>query len=238
MPELPKRKVGLVSCSGEEMPEGTITRLATLKVLESLRPDQTVTICLPLFLAGGEGDRAFARFYPTIAIDGCEKRCAARGTEMYSAKPALSLVVSELFPAAELGTARQLTEAGMRSVDFVAQEVARQVDHLLDLPWDRRRGSSIEEAAEGLERGLTVATCACGSGIPAQSVDIAGHSTKVIALPLIFDQLHEAGKPPDDETAAELLQTARIYNSIPEGEEPLWTQALLHAYEIFCGEKR
>jgi hypothetical protein len=62
MPELPKRKVGLVSCSGEEMAEGTITRLATLKVLESLRPEATVTICLPLFLAGGEGDRAFARF--------------------------------------------------------------------------------------------------------------------------------------------------------------------------------
>ena len=99
MPELPKRKVGLVSCSGEEMAEGTVTRLATLKVLETLRPDETVTICLPLFLAGGEGDRAFARFYPTIAIDGCEKRCAARGTEMYSSKPAAGIVVSELCPA-------------------------------------------------------------------------------------------------------------------------------------------
>ena len=35
-----------------------------------------MTICLPLFLAGGAGDRAFARFYPTIAIDGCDQRCA------------------------------------------------------------------------------------------------------------------------------------------------------------------
>ena len=43
---------------------------------EDLRPAETVTICLPLFLAGGEGDRAFAKFYPTIAVDGCEKRCA------------------------------------------------------------------------------------------------------------------------------------------------------------------
>ena len=90
MPELPKKKVGIVSCSGEELPEGTVTRLAALRVLEQLRPGDTVTICLPLFLAGGEGDRAFARFYPTIAIDGCEKRCAARGTEMYSGKPAAS----------------------------------------------------------------------------------------------------------------------------------------------------
>ena len=104
MPNLPKKKVGIISCSGEEIPEGTVTRLAALKVLEQLRPADTVTICLPLFLAGGEGDRAFARFYPTIAIDGCDKRCAARGTEMYSGKPAASIVVTELVVERGLGS--------------------------------------------------------------------------------------------------------------------------------------
>src|SRR3972149_4045719 len=96
MVNLPQKKVGIVACSGEELAGGTITRLAALKVLEQLRPKDTVTICLPLFLAGGEGDRAFARFYPTIAIDGCDQRCAARATEMYSGKPAASVVVTEL----------------------------------------------------------------------------------------------------------------------------------------------
>ena len=52
MVSLPKKKVGIVSCSGEDLPEGTVTRLAALKVLEHLRPSDTVTICLPLFLAG------------------------------------------------------------------------------------------------------------------------------------------------------------------------------------------
>ena len=28
MPDLPKKKVGIVACSGEEMAEGTVTRLA------------------------------------------------------------------------------------------------------------------------------------------------------------------------------------------------------------------
>ena len=73
-------KVGIVSCSGEELAEGTVARLATLKVLHELRPGRTVTICLPLFLAGGEGDREFARNHPTITIDGCDLRCAANGT--------------------------------------------------------------------------------------------------------------------------------------------------------------
>ncbi len=96
MPELPDRKAGIIACSGEEIAEGTVSRLAALKVLQELRPRDTVTICLPLFLAGGEGDRAFARFHPTIAVDGCELRCAARATEMYSAKPAASVVVSDI----------------------------------------------------------------------------------------------------------------------------------------------
>ena len=103
MPSLPERKVGIVACSGEEIAEGTVTRLAALKVLHELRRGQTVTICLPLFLAGGKEDRTFAKFYPTITVDGCDLRCAARGTEAYSAKPRASIVVSEL--AAEHGIA-------------------------------------------------------------------------------------------------------------------------------------
>src|SRR5512136_1939734 len=104
MPSLPERKVGIIACSGEEIAEGTVTRLAALKVLHELRRGQTVTICLPLFLAGGEGDRAFAKLHPTITVDGCDLRCAARRTEKYSSEPAASLVVNEL--VAECGLER------------------------------------------------------------------------------------------------------------------------------------
>ena len=69
MPDIPRKKIGLISCSGEELPEGTVTRRAVRRVLETLRPNNTVTLCLPLFLAGGEGERTFARHYPTIAVD-------------------------------------------------------------------------------------------------------------------------------------------------------------------------
>jgi len=57
MPSVPRSKVGIVACSGEELAEGTVTRLAALKVLNELRRGETVTICLPLFLAG-VGDAA------------------------------------------------------------------------------------------------------------------------------------------------------------------------------------
>jgi hypothetical protein len=134
MPELPKRKIGLISCSGEELPEGTVTRRAVRNVLETLRPDDTVTLCLPLFLAGGEGERAFARHYPTIAVDGCSKRCAALATESYSARPAASIVVTEIAgeePCAGIGTARRLSESGLRLTETIAGKIAEETDRIL-----------------------------------------------------------------------------------------------------------
>ncbi len=71
------QKVGVVSCSGEEIPEGTLCRLACRKVLEE-RPGETVTICLPLFIAGGEEERTFAANYPTITVDGCDRLAPPR----------------------------------------------------------------------------------------------------------------------------------------------------------------
>jgi hypothetical protein len=88
-------KVGIVSCSGEEIPEGTLCRLACRKALDE-RPGETVTICLPLFIAGGEEERTFAQNYPTITVDGCDKMCAAKATEMLSGKPSKSLSIPEI----------------------------------------------------------------------------------------------------------------------------------------------
>jgi uncharacterized metal-binding protein len=237
MPDLPKKKVGIVACSGEEMAEGTVTRLAALRVLEQLRPNETVTICLPLFLAGGEGDRAFARFYPTIAIDGCDKRCAARGTEMYSGKPAASIVVTDAVQTNHLGTARRLSDAGKQAVDVVADQVAQQVDELLGVQWDRTQGPPSKEAQPAEESEAKIATCSCGSGIPIQKVRVDGQEVTFIALPLIFAQFREAGKLPGDETTAELMETIKVYNPIPDGQEAAYAQAVMREYAAFCQEK-
>ncbi|HMA52878.1 MAG TPA: putative zinc-binding protein [Acidobacteriota bacterium] len=148
MPDLPRKKVGLIACSGEELPEGTVTRRAVRKVLETLRPDDTVTLCLPLFLAGGEGERAFARFYPTVAVDGCDKRCAARATERYSAKPVASIVVTEIAKGCRcgaIGTARRLNECGLRLADAVAEKIAGETDRQL-----KKKPGARAEKADGL----------------------------------------------------------------------------------------
>jgi hypothetical protein len=241
MPELPKKKVGIVACSGEELAEGTVTRLAALRVLEQLRPGDTVTICLPLFLAGGEGDRAFARFYPTIAIDGCEKRCAARGTEMYSGKPAASFLVTDIVSEHGLDQPQgrsKLNEAGMQAVEITAQTIATKVDGLLGKHWDRRAGEFVELKVHAQLQEPVVATCSCGSGIPVQMVEIHGQKVTLVALPLIFEQLHQAGKLPSEETDRELLETVKIYNPVPAADEPAYTAALAREYSSFCKRQK
>lgn len=239
MPNLPQKKVGIVACSGEELPEGTVTRLAALKVLEELRPDDTVTICLPLFLAGGEGDRAFARFYPTIAIDGCDLRCAARATEQYSGKPAAGVVVTEVAAQYGLGKIaglRRLNAAGEQAVAKTAVTVANLVDTLLDKKWSRREGRFLETEPIALEMAQPkAAACSCGSGIPAQTLLINGKNVTLIALPPLLEQFKQMGKRPSPETAAELLAQVKIYNDVPAGQETLYQDALVQAYALFCG---
>jgi len=163
MPSVLQPKVGIVSCSGEELAQGTVARLATLKVLHELRPAHTVTICLPLFLAGGEGDREFARFHPTITVDGCDLRCAARGTEMYSGKPTASIVVDDLVAAEGLALPegrRALNDSGKQAVNLVAGRIARLVDEVLDR---RQHAAPVAPAPAPAGRDTDPPSCSCRS---------------------------------------------------------------------------
>jgi uncharacterized metal-binding protein len=128
-------KVGIVSCSGEELPVGTVSRLACRKVLDELRPGKTVTICLPLFIAGGEEERAFTAKFPTITVDGCEKRCAQQSTEKLSGKPAKSLVISEILVDRCIDppvNRRNLSSHERNVVKLISEEIAKAVDDVLD----------------------------------------------------------------------------------------------------------
>ena len=90
-----KPKIGLISCSGEGLSEGMISREATRRILE--KRDDVVTICLPLFLAGGQEERDFAKNNPCITIDGCDKICAAKGVKIYGkVHPKSSIVISKI----------------------------------------------------------------------------------------------------------------------------------------------
>jgi len=130
MSELPK--VGIISCSGEDCPGGNISREATLRVLHDLRPDETVTICLPLFLAGGEGERGFAKRFPTITVDGCGKLCAAIGTARFSSKPTVEINLEDYDDFSSLKTEEKwhIQESSKDLVEKLANDIVNHVDEI------------------------------------------------------------------------------------------------------------
>ncbi|MCX6281260.1 MAG: putative zinc-binding protein [Bacteroidetes bacterium] len=119
-------KVGVLSCSGEECLGGTISRLATRKVLEELKFIDTVTLCLPLYLAGGEEERNFAKVFPTISVDGCDKLCAKRSTEKFSGKISGSIDVSKI-----IGNENALNTKIVRNKDL-KDEHRQMIDQVTD----------------------------------------------------------------------------------------------------------
>ncbi len=226
MPMLPKKKVGLISCSGEELAEGTLSRDAVLRVLERLRPNETVTLCLPLFLAGDDKERAFARFYPTIAIDGCDKRCAGRATAKYSATPTASIVIPEFLAVHGLEaphTRRRLDAAGERAAEALAEEIAGRVDEILSL---QREPAAEQTMAES---EAVTATCSCGSSVPVTRLNVGGEMVEVVALPTILEQCHTDGKSPD-----EMFALVRAYNRISPEKEDAYREAVVAEYAVYC----
>ena len=238
-----KTKVGLVACSGEELPEGTITRQATLKVLQELRPHRTVTICLPLFLAGGEADRAFARLHPTITVDGCERRCAERAVARFSGGASATMVVTEMVQELRLpapGGLRSLDDAGERVVEAVARRLADMVDGLMLEGEESEPGLGSVEAGEARETQEAVPSnlCSCGSSVPVLNVKVGDRGLELVALPLVFDRYLEQGLRPSTDVGTMLVREARIYNDVPDIDDVDLARVLREAYEEHARMKR
>jgi uncharacterized metal-binding protein len=94
--------VGILSCSGEEFPGGTVSRIAVRKVLQEMLPENTATICVPLFLAGDKQECDFVKKYPCITVDGCNKKCAARAVKKLGKTPDAEYVIDTIFDTTAL----------------------------------------------------------------------------------------------------------------------------------------
>lgn len=127
-------KIGIVSCSGEDCFGGTISRVATRKMLER-SAGNAVTICLPLYLVNGEEERRFTENHPTITVDGCSKLCAKRATEKYSGKVAASIDVSDII-GSELAESGMLSTRDMNGehwsmIDKVSVRIKEEIDKIV-----------------------------------------------------------------------------------------------------------
>ncbi|MEQ8175254.1 MAG: putative zinc-binding protein [Syntrophomonadaceae bacterium] len=127
-------RVAIVPCNGEDMCEGTVTRFACRKVLEELRPGQTITMCLPLFVVGDEKQRTFTHRIATITLDGCEKLCCSTTAAKLGGRPIHPLMVSEILErngAKLTGEPYNLSVEDQKCIDLVAEEMAKKVDQIV-----------------------------------------------------------------------------------------------------------
>lgn len=233
MSDTQRTKVGLISCSGEELPEGTLSRTAVRLVLEKLRPDKTVTICLPLFLSGEQGERNFAKNFPTIVVDGCGKGCARIGTERYSGKVDDVIVVAQLVK--EWGetitfTRRALDEAGWKLAWRIAEDIAGKVDALLEKHWESTASATAEDSGP---------VCSCMKGGPPRTttIEVEGKRIDLVALEMVIRLVARMEGLSKDSIREELLKQVKVYNGPLEGiREEALKQALYDAYESPAGK--
>ena len=112
----------------------TIARMAAYKVLDELRPNETVLICYPALTAKVDEDVEFVQKYPTLVIDGCEKNCARNLFAKFDSQMVQIFNVAEYqaqFPELDPKNIIHLDEDSEFLASKIAEDVAQKVDEVL-----------------------------------------------------------------------------------------------------------
>ncbi len=126
-------KVAVLACSGIGKVYGAVAREMVYELIERLRPDRTVTTCLPLLVIGDPEAVKLVTDHPVITIDGCPKSCSAKNVETLGGKVARSYQAIKFYTAhKELkpGGIAELDEMGRKLAAVAAEELAPVVDEL------------------------------------------------------------------------------------------------------------
>ncbi len=125
-------KVAIVACTGMGKALGTVARQVAYKVVDELRPEKTVLICIPSLTAGVGEYTDLLQKYPSIILDGCVERCATkiifRNHGMMRAKVFLPQMIAKYGLKPQSRT--DIGEEGEKLVAKIADEVAALVDQL------------------------------------------------------------------------------------------------------------
>jgi uncharacterized metal-binding protein len=129
---LDNKKVAIVACTGMGKALGTIARQVAFKVVDELRPEKTVLICIPSLTAGVGEYAGLLQRYPSIILDGCVERCAtkiaSKNKSMMRGKVFMPQMIAKYGLKPQSRT--DLGADGEKLVAKVAEEVAAMVDQL------------------------------------------------------------------------------------------------------------
>jgi uncharacterized metal-binding protein len=129
-----KLEVVVIPCSGIGKSLGTVGRVATYKVTDTLRPKETRTVCLALLTAGDSDALKLVKENPCIAVDGCPAQCSRKNIEASEGNLVYSMTVTDVLrrnrtlkPEGVI----ELNDQGDKLAEIIAKDVADKVDEIL-----------------------------------------------------------------------------------------------------------
>lgn len=125
-------KVAVVACAGMDKPLGSVARASVFKVIEELRPEKTVLVCLPPLLAGVGSYIELIRNLPVVTVDGCAERCATKLIVKNGGRLRGRILIPDSAKKCNLlpQAASKLGPDGEKLAEIVAEEVVSAVDRL------------------------------------------------------------------------------------------------------------
>jgi len=126
-------KVAIISCAGMDKALGSVARACAFKVVERLRPNETLLICIPPLVADVKPYSELIKKYPVILIDGCAERCATKIAAKNGAKLRGRVFIPQSVQKHGLkpNTASDIGPEGEELAEKIAEEIAVQIDKLL-----------------------------------------------------------------------------------------------------------
>jgi len=130
---LAEDKVAIIPCAGMDKALGSVARACAFRVVEKLRPDKTVLVCIPPLVAGVKPYSEMVKMYPSILIDGCAERCATKIAAKNGARIKGRILIPESIQKHKLKpkSASDIGPDGEKLAEKLAEDIAAQIDRLL-----------------------------------------------------------------------------------------------------------
>jgi len=128
-----KKPILVIPCSGIGKSFGSISRDATFRVCDELRPGKADTLCLSLLVMGDEEARRRVAGSTCIAVDGCTMECSGNNVERSGGKVAAHFRVMDILRENRGLRPRDVTfldADGEKLSKILAEKITAKVDEL------------------------------------------------------------------------------------------------------------
>lgn len=126
-------KIAIVTCAGMDKPLGSVARASAFKIVEKMRPNETVLVCIPPLIADVKPHSELIKKTSVITIDGCAERCATKIAAKSGAKIRGRILVPQSVQKYNLkpNTASDIGQEGEKLAEKIAEETALMIDKIL-----------------------------------------------------------------------------------------------------------